>query len=289
MVKQNRGERAEKAHATISYRSAIVSFIDILGFRELVRTQSASDILRSLRLIQKIAAPAEESLLSKRDLGRDMNRTRAFAFSDSIVRIRPYDAEYNEGSFFHELISLVHMQAELADHGVFVRGGMSLGEIFFEENGVFGPALIRAYDLESQYANVPRIIIGPEVFQEFRKNRKLRAEHHNLADEIHYIKRLTRRGDDGLWFVDYLKAIANEMDEPAFQYPTFMERHRNFITERAKGLSLQGRELQKYLWLAEYHNIVCRECGSEVTELLITPKELPGMETLPEVSEFIRD
>ena len=238
MVKQSRKQRSKKAEAKISYRPAIVSFIDVLGFRELVRGQSASGILRTLRLAQKAAAPAEE-LLPKPDVERDFNRTRAFAFSDSIVRVRPYDAKYSEGSLFHELINLVHMQADLANSGVFVRGGMSIGEIFFEQNAVFGPALIRAYDLESQYANVPRIVIGPEVFHEFRQNRKLRAEHHNLADEVNYIKGLVRRGDDGLWFVDYLKAIYTEMDDPVLGYPTFMERHRDFITQGAKSVSCE--------------------------------------------------
>jgi hypothetical protein len=271
-----------------SYRSAIVSFIDILGFREIVQNSSASDVLRTLRLVQETAAPAEEKLVPKAILEREVNRTKAIAFSDSIVRVRHYDAEYNEGSLFHELISLVHMQAELANSGVFIRGGLSIGGIFFEKNEIFGPALIRAYDLESQYANVPRIVIGPEVFQEFRRNRKLRAEHHNLADEIHYIKKLVRRGDDGMWFVDYLKAIYSEMDDPAI-YPQFLERHRDFIVERAGGTSIHGRALQKYLWLAEYHNLICSELGDDATDLRIAPEQLSGMETLPEISEYIRD
>lgn len=213
----NRTKRSPQAN----YRPAIVSFIDVLGFREIVQNKSAGEILNTLRLVQQTAAPAEETLVPKATLEREVNRTKAIAFSDSIVRVRYYDAEYNEGSLFHELIALVHMQAELANSGVFVRGGVSIGDIFLEENEVFGPALVRAYDLKSQYANAPRIIIGPEVFHEFRQNRKLRAEHHDLADEIHYIKQLVRRGDDGMWFVDYLKAIYSELDNPNSMYPPF--------------------------------------------------------------------
>ena len=136
---------------------------------------------------------------------------------------------------------------------------------------------------------MPRIIIGPEVFQEFRRNRKLRAEHHNLADEIHYIKKLVRRGDDGMWFVDYLKAIYSEMDDPVSMYPAFLKRHRDFIIKRAEGVTIHGRALQKYLWLAEYHNLICNELGEEATDLLVASGQLSGMETLPEVSEYIRD
>ena len=240
-------------------------------------------------MVQQTAAPAEETLVPKATLEREVNRTKAIAFSDSIVRVRYYDAEYNEGSLFHELIALVHMQAELANSGVFVRGGVSIGDIFLEENEVFGPALVRAYDLESQYANAPRIIIGPEVFHEFRQNRKLRAEHHDLADEIHYIKQLVRRGDDGMWFVDYLKAIYSELDNPNSMYPAFLGRHRDFIVQHATGIPLRGRILPKYLWLAEYHNLVCNELGNGAMDLLVAPEQLSGMEMFPEVSAYIRD
>lgn len=289
MAKRTQPGKGKEVGPEASYRSAIVSFIDVLGFREIVQNRPSSDIFKILRLIQETGAPAAESLVPKAFLERDLNQPKTFAFSDSIVRVRPCDAGYSEGSLFHELISLVHMQAELANSGVFIRGGMSIGDIFFDASEIFGPALIRAYDLESQYANVPRIVIGPEVFQEFRRNRKLRAEHHNLADEIHYIKKLVRRGDDGMWFVDYLKAIYFEMDDPVSMYPEFLERHRDFIIKYAKGLSIQGRALQKYLWLAEYHNLICGQWGDDAADLLITPEQLSGMEMLHEISEYIRD
>ena len=147
MTKPRRPKR-RKDRPKASYRPAIVSFIDVLGFPEIVQNSSAGDILHALRLVQETGAPAEEKLVPKAILEREVNRTKAIAFSDSIVRVRYYDAEYNEGSLFHELISLVHMQAELANGGVFVRGGLSIGGIFFEKNEIFGPALICAYDFK---------------------------------------------------------------------------------------------------------------------------------------------
>jgi hypothetical protein len=278
-----------KSSPIIAYRPAIVSFIDILGFRELVRTSTVDDILRSVRLTQKIAASGDEKIVRKAGLESLSNWTRTFAFSDSIVRVRPYDAEFNEGALFREVIDLVHAQANLVNDGVLIRGGMTVGKVFFENNAVFGPAVIRAYDLEAQYANVPRIVIGPEIFRELRRNPKLRAEHHDLADEIHYLKRLLRRGDDGLWFIDYLKAIEREMDEPDTDYPNFMRQHRDLITANAKTQPLESRASQKYLWLAEYHNTVCREWGDAAVDLAITPEQMPMMETLPEVSKDISD
>jgi hypothetical protein len=180
------------------------------------------------------------------------------------------------------------MQAELADLGVFVRGGLTAGEVYFEENAIFGPAFIRAYELESQFANVPRIVVDPTVFHELRSNPQLRADHHELADEIHYLKKLLARSDDGIWFVDYLLAIRNELDDPHY-YKDFLKHHRYFIVNNASSVLSRSRTLQKYLWLASYHNKVLAEVsdGDPPLDLLITRSDIPAFETMPEVSTDI--
>ena len=278
-------KKLTKSAAT--YRPAIVTFIDVLGFRELVRKSSAEEIRKIVQLTQRKASsdPDELTALERKE---DVNWTRTVAFSDSIIRVRPYDAEYSEGPLFYEVIDLVHAQADLANQGIFIRGGMTVGDVYFENQSVYGPAFVRAYDLESQYANVPRIVIGPEVFREFRKNPKLRKEGHDLADEVHYLRKLLRRGEDGFWFVDYLTAIAGEMDNPDVDYPKFLERCRKFIIDAANATPTESKALQKYLWLAEYHNSVC-DRSPILSDLLITKKDIASIETLPEVSKSIRD
>ena len=270
----------------VSYRQAIVTFVDILGFREIVSSRPVSDVRRIVRLVQHFARPGGQEA---RDLSDDeVPWTRTFAFSDSIIRIRPFDRNFREGALFSEVISLVHMQADLADVGVFVRGGLTTGNVFFEDNAIFGPAFVRAYDLESQFANVPRVVVDPLVFEELRSNPELRAEHHDLEDEIHYLRHLLSRSDDGIWFVDYLRAIQRELDEPDY-YPTFLEHHRDFIIRNSAAVSGHSRALQKYLWLANYHNDVVVGVIDEVNQpnLIITRNEISSFETLPEISRDI--
>lgn len=265
-----------------TYRSAVVTFLDVLGFRELVRLRSADEMLEIVHLMQKFASSSDSDLVHELNMEDDISWTRTVAFSDSVARVRPFDLPYSDGSLFHEILDLVHAQADLANHGVIVRGGLTVGQVFLESNTVFGPAFVRAYDLESQYANVPRIVVGPEVFKELRNDPQLRAEHHDLKDEIGYLKRLLRRGDDGFWFIDYFKAIAREMDEPDAQYPMFAEAHRELIVKNARSVPEHGRALQKYLWLSEYHNSVCREWGGQAKKFCITAADIPAFETLPE-------
>lgn len=273
----------------ITYRRALVTFIDILGFRELVTTKSPAEVRKIIHQVQNFGGRTDDPD-QEENSDSEVNWTRTFAFSDSIIRIRPFDSDYHEGALFFEILALVQMQGELADLGVFVRGGLTAGDVYFEKNAIFGPAFIRAYELESQFANVPRIVIDPTVFHELRSNPQLRADHHDLADEIHYLKRLLSRSDDGIWFIDYLSAIQNELDHPEY-YRDFLKHHRDFIVSNAADVPSRSRAMQKYLWLASYHNKVVTTVSKNDPDedLLITRRDISALETMPEISKDIRD
>jgi hypothetical protein len=46
-----------------------------------------------------------------------------------------------------------------------LRGGVAEGDIIHDEEGVFGPALIRAYELESRIAMFPRVVVDEPVMR----------------------------------------------------------------------------------------------------------------------------
>lgn len=140
---------------------------------------------------------------------------------------------------------LVRAQTNLIAQGVLVRGGISHGEVHHDGGVVFSPAFVRAYDLESQFANFPRIVLGPELFQGLRSDPRMRAEHHDLEDEIHYQSQLLRRGDDGFWFIDYLFAARHELDEPA-EYPDLLVAHRDLVIKQALPAPASSRVLQSF-------------------------------------------
>ena len=43
------------------------------------------------------------------------------------------------------------------------RGGVAIGDIYHDDEAVFGPGLVRAYDIESNVAKFPRIVVDHEV------------------------------------------------------------------------------------------------------------------------------
>jgi hypothetical protein len=111
------------------------------------------------------------------------------------------------------LIDLVHAQTELAGRGILVRGGMTVGNIYAAADLAYGPAFVRAYDLESKLANYPRIVLDPSLIKALRDDKRIRSAQHSPDEEIAYIRSLIRQGDDGLWFVDYLGASSTEFED----------------------------------------------------------------------------
>lgn len=271
--KRRRSERAK-----VEYRNSIVTFIDILGFRELVKNASALDIFDSVQAIRGTAG----NIGGRQSInGEELNWTRVFSFSDSIVRVRPYDSEYREGALFYELLDLVHAQTELAGQGILIRGGMTAGPIYFSEDVAYGPAFVRSYDLESSLANYPRIVIDPVLIKAVREDKNLRSRQHTLHDEMEYIKGLVRQGDDGIWFIDYLKASSSEFDDPQY-YIEYLRDHKNMILNKARSLDAASPLVNKYCWLAKYHNRVSSSIfkGQELKKLKITNNDLPILDEL---------
>lgn len=234
------------------YQKAIVTFIDILGFGDFVKKSDYKSVNKVLDAVEKSTTPI---ILDDKDEKDD--HAEVVAFSDSIVRVRKIESEANKeypmGLLFQELISLVHAQGELIDFDIIIRGSVSIGAIFISEGRVFGPGLIEAYELESKYAKYPRIIIDPKLIHEYKTNKLLRAKWHSLEQELEIVKDLLRQGDDGMWFVDYARAIEGELDEPEM-YPIFLQRHREVILAGAKSHEKLNAILSKFIWMAYYHN-----------------------------------
>lgn len=259
------------------YRPAVVTFLDILGFRERVAaSQDATAIRRILARLRSFSDVGDPDEKLEAEHGFEV--TRSIAFSDSVVRIRFFDTDYPSGALYHEVLSLLHVQAEMMGADVLVRGGVTVGDVYLEGDMAFGPGFNRAYDLESQFANVPRIVIGPEAFVALRTEPRLVAVDHTPDEDIAYLRRLLKRGDDGFWFIDYLQAMRSELDHPEL-HPEIVAQHRALIINGAATAPPHSRVLQKYLWLAQYLNDAVDRCGLPEA-LCLTQADIPALDAL---------
>ena len=55
------------------------------------------------------------------------------------------------------------MQYNFILEDIFIRGAIAQSELYMDENTVIGPALVEAYNLESEFAVYPRIILSKDV------------------------------------------------------------------------------------------------------------------------------
>lgn len=261
------------------YRQAVITFIDILGFKHLISTGTFEEVSKKLKTIRRLSAVDDQA-------DGESFKPKVIQFSDSIIRIRPLDSEANKeyryGLMFHEMLDLVHIQGELINHGICVRGGVSIGDAHVDDQTLFGPGFVRAYELESVYANFPRIVLDPALIQQLHEDRRLASTHNSLQEEFAYISKNIRRESDGIYFVDYLRSFLDEIDDQN-NIPVFLRNHKELIVNNFGGTTQLTPVSAKYLWMASYHNSVIREFNEGFRRrenLEITPKEVPMLQSV---------
>jgi len=182
-------------------------------------------------------------------------------FSDLALRAVPIHSEANQqhriGLLYQEIGDVCNLQANLIHGGVLIRGCITMGNIVVEQGLVFGDGLARAYQQESTKAKMPRIIIDPHLWRIFQGSRMMRR-HDKFTEEWSYIKPYVYRDEDGCLFLNYLNDM--RLNEEPAKYRTFLERHKEVISEHRQGLIGDKRTQEhksrknKIDWLIRYHD-----------------------------------
>ena len=166
-------------------------------------------------------------------------------FSDSIVI--SYDAN-TPGAGFYILMDVVYICNDLLSMGFPVRGGITIGSLIHKENICFGPAMNRAYLLESKCAVYPRILVDPPVIENAIKAPGLA----NTSEmESKYIQSLVEQDNDGLFYVEHLGQV-QEFGE--YDYIPFLQGVGEKIATSLQLYKNDTHVMQKWMWLQEYYN-----------------------------------
>ncbi len=239
------------------YNISIVTFLDILGFRKFVeKNESTPEKVKSiLDKFYEVNLPVTEI---------PINLKRTFInFSDSFLRSTNLyggtDNKIQQGTLYQEILSLAYIQGTLflEEEEILIRGGITLGKIFAEEekNIIFGPAFHRAYELESEIAFYPRIIIDQNLLDIFEKQAFLEDYDGNPEEEREKINELLIETGDGVWFINYLKVVYEGLDKPKLKR-ALLSNHQRLIQQGCRRHPNLNTTFVKYEWLARYHNKV---------------------------------
>lgn len=229
------------------YAVHLVTFIDILGFADLVRNSDGpGDIDLVLdALHSQIGSPDE--------MGFKILPTLVSSFSDTVVRAVPAtDPATMHDYFGNELYIIARAQRELVSRGVLLRGGITFGELQVTPTRIFGPALIAAYELESKTAIYPRILVARELLQYLN----YLAPRPGFASEVEQVRTyghgLIEQDFDSSYFVHYLDFAHLYVREAG---TTQVRAHRDAIVAAWNSPAASDlRVRSKIAWQAHYHD-----------------------------------
>lgn len=85
------------------------------------------------------------------------------SISDSLI----FSISVKERGAMNKLTKLISgfVQSLLLQYGLLLRGGIAVGKLYHDGEIVYGPGLVKAYELESKLAIYPRIIMDSSDFE----------------------------------------------------------------------------------------------------------------------------
>ncbi len=179
------------------YSQCYFAFIDLLGFKEIIKIKTCSEIVEIFNEAKKqyiVNEIKEEKVEIPVIPPEDIHY---YIMSDSVCIYIKDDIK----SALPILISLcMSLQVRMLclDTPILVRGSISRGDIYEDQNILFGPAMVEAYIRAEKLANVPRIIIPAQLYDEITdKIDKL------MFDGITYLEQ------DGFYATRYIDYFCN--------------------------------------------------------------------------------
>lgn len=184
--------------------TAIVAFLDLLGFSEIVLNNWSTtppnpfDRLLSIRNAGmtegvSVGTVADDEHGASRRLPSYV--ARVHMLSDSIVASVAIGDNAPITDFLNALLSASirasWIAAQALNDGFILRGGIEIGPIYWSPSDIVGPALVMSAHLESRVAKTARVILGPNLIH------NLTMVNHPRIYEM-YASGILAKFDDGL-------------------------------------------------------------------------------------------
>lgn len=229
-----------------SYNNSIVVFLDILGFKnKILSAKTNSEVEQIFDMLTYINAwntsDGKNLFIEAKDFSREsyvklkneqfeqiQKELHVSYFSDSFVITLPYEENDLNTKLFLIIHSLANLMSKLARANFFTRGGISIGKMFHKDNVFFGHAFLESYELESEIATYPRVILSDKL--------------NEIANTMPYVK----QDNDGLLYVDWINFVKADVNNQ--QSGTFVNDIKiliNNITQTESNLKI----ITKYKWL----------------------------------------
>jgi hypothetical protein len=247
-----------------SFKERFVAFVDILGFRDIVRRMQSEHALfvtarDALKTIEEQSKRIEEYRLL---CNRPRTGHRASFLSPTDLEMTAFSDCYliSDTSAWQLLAAVQALGSNLLAQGILTRGAIVSGLAYHKGRVAFGPAVIEAYELECHVAKYPRILVTDAV---------CKASH--CEDKTFWSGRLLRRDVDGCSFINVLtpplskwQPVSTDTSDDDLQ--EFLGRVGSWLKSELQRSQVDLRQRSKLRWLAHHFNIVALEHGVDIVE-----------------------
>jgi len=183
-----------------NYEDRIVLFLDILGFKRIIdgtMSKEEEEIPDKTQfIIETINEMAKTVELTTEGTSKNVTQ-----FSDSIVISFKQNDIREIPKLFYNLLRLI---TNLLSREILCRGAVSYGKLYHKDNLIFGPALVDAYEAESQIALYPRVILDKSVIEIMKYH--YTSENDNFFRRIRFdteIESYLKTDTDDKFYIDY--------------------------------------------------------------------------------------
>lgn len=226
--------------------SAIV-VADILGYENIVG--DAFDGNKQQEVLDFFYKHVNNAYLNVRDPSQVKWCVKVF--SDNLIVAYPFIGRSNGYfEFYQACYSIGQFQLELARNGIFIRGGISLGQAHVNDLLVFTSTFSELKAAEKQ-ANVPRVVLLESATKYLNDNPEV-GENLVLKPII---------GDDsGIKFINYMYPLGTKDD---MKQKEIVKSHKKYVESNLNKFKPDRNQegcgiYNKYVWVAGYHNAFCR-------------------------------
>ena len=242
------------------YEERVLVYMDILGFTNAVKKTIECKETENFLEIQRIDNFLGEVRfsLSIKDLFPNESPIKdrvTSQFSDSVV------VSYSADNYFHHVLQDAYFLSVMAlKKGFLLRGAIVYGKVIHSEEGkkLFGPAFLKAYDLERKEAKFPRIIIDESFLD---KAKESYSKCPNSDDEYCGLEKMITYDFDGKPFVNYIDKLYTGVNVGIKGEREHLMCLNDSVKKLEDAMEEDAGIKCKYLWLKEKYDEVCKKHG----------------------------
>lgn len=249
-------------------RKSFCAYLDILGFSDKIIKNDIPFFNNYIFTLN-----SELKYLEKK---HDLSNKKGYKsfdlkiFTDNFVFGQPWFDQYGESELGTLFQVLSHLQLTFAKSDIFIRGAISMSELYMDNNMVIGPALIESYKLESEKAIYPRIIMSKDVIEVINKHINYYSDKKSSPQNKTFLVDI-----DGHHFINYLFILFFDYNYTKKQVIKELIQHKNAIENNLKRHEHDFKLFDKFSWTAKYHNHFCENHfkaeypNDDVTKIII--------------------